>query len=84
MDKPVYVYAVTLEEIRENVTRVVEEMEEDEMLECPDDKARAEFIEDCTECICDDYYNNECSPVPYVPDYDDKVASTARLYGWTK
>ena len=81
--KIVFQITVTDEDVRQNVTDTVEEFENDGQIKFPSDEAREQFIDDCTEFICDkyeaEYWDHELS---YM-DYEVEVSDMSREYGYT-
>lgn len=81
--KIVYQVTVTDEDVKQNVIDTVEEFENDDEIEFPSDEVREQFIDDCTESICDkyeaEYWDHELS---YM-DYEVEVSDMARECGYT-
>lgn len=75
---------VTDESIRWNVLDAIEELEEDEVIQFPDDDARNDFINECVERIIDNYETYDHDPCGYTPNYEDEVCDLAVWDGYAK
>ena len=82
--KVVYQVTVTDEDVKQNVTDVVEEFENDGQIKFPSDEVREQFIDDCTESICDKYEAGYWDHELLYMDYEDEVSDMALYYGIRK
>lgn len=82
--KIVYQVTVTDEDVKQNVADVVEEFENDGQIKFSSDEVREQFIDDCTENICDKYEAEYWDHELCYMDYEDEVLDMARDYGYRK
>lgn len=82
--KIVYQIIITDEDVRHDVERTVEEQVANGWIEFPSGEAREEFIDDCTECICDQYENGFYDREMKYEDYENAVLDLAKDYGYRK
>ena len=79
--KIVYQVTVTDEDVKQNVIDTVEEFENDDEIEFPSDEVREQFIDDCTESICDKYEAGYWNHELLYMDYENEVGDMVLHYG---
>ena len=77
-------FQLTDETVRIQIETATEDLEKEGQIKFPDDNAREEFIDDCTECIRDNIENMICCDLFTEPDYYDIVLDTAEIYGYVQ
>lgn len=82
--KIVYQMIVTDEDVRANVADAVFDAKDNGWIEIPDDIALHNFIEDCTQIICDKCEDEYYGGPPDFEDYESAVMDLARDYGYVE
>lgn len=74
---------VTDETVRFDIHDAISNLEEERMIEIPED-ARAEFEDECVQTVIDAYELHELDLFRYNPDYEETVLDIATSYGYLK